>query len=173
MAETKDSAARLQAKANVEFARTHFNNGRAERAIEFADKALEADPTYLYAHVIKAAVLRGLGKPEETIIICDDVIAHDPSFALAYSIKGAALQSLGRLKEAEVAFEKARSIEPTNALVHYNFACFWATEGYPDACREHLARALELEPAFKTRAAVDPDLALLRDEGWFQELVAL
>lgn len=173
MADTKDSAARLRAKANVEFARTHFNSGRAEKAIEFADKALEADPTYLYAHVIKAAVLRGIGKPEETIVICDDVIAHEPTFALAYSIRGSALQTLGRMAEAEAAFEQARRLEPGNALVHYNFACFWASEGHADACREHLAKALALEPAYKTRAAVDPDLASLQDERWFQDLVAL
>jgi len=56
---------------------------------------------------------------------------------------------------------------PDRAGIVYNLACAEACAGRPDDAFEHLARALELRPAFLETAQHDPDLASLRDDPRF------
>lgn len=167
-----EKSSRLRAQAMVEIARTHFNNDRFEKAMEYAEQAIAADPTLLRAHIAKAHALKMLGRAAEALVECDKVIALDPEYPLAHSTRGSALQSLGRMTEAQAAYERALALDPDNALVHYNYACFWAMAGDAAKCRVHLRRAIELEPRQNTMAAVDSDFNSVREEAWFQELVA-
>jgi tetratricopeptide (TPR) repeat protein len=56
---------------------------------------------------------------------------------------------------------------PDHAGTVYNLACAEACAGRTDDAFEHLARALELRPAFLETAQHDPDLASLRDDPRF------
>jgi len=172
LASDREKSSRLRAQAMVEIARTNFNNGRFETSLEYAEQAIAADPTLLRAHIAKAHALKMLGRAEESLAECDRVIAIDPNYPLAHSTRGSALQSLNRKVEAQAAYDRALAIDPDNALVHYNFACFWAMEGDAARCRVHLRRAIEIDPRQNTMASVDKDFESVRDEPWFQELVA-
>jgi tetratricopeptide (TPR) repeat protein len=103
------------------------------------------------------------------------VLAEEPSHAIALATKGTLLQEMGRPEDARAAFEHALTVVGPEArsLIHYNFACFWATAGEAEKCREHLARALELDPGKKSVAAVDRDFKKYADEEWFLDLTAL
>lgn len=163
---------RLQAQALIELGGTYYNLRNYPRAIEYFDQALQTDPTFTRALVAKAHAFRMLGKPEESLRICDEVLARLPVYANAHSTRGAALRALGRIAEAHDAYERAVALAPQDALVYYNFACFWALQNDPEKCREYLSHAMELDPGRNIRAAVDPDFARYREECWFQQLTA-
>lgn len=61
---------------------------------------------------------------------------------------------------------------PGNAFILYNVACMEALLGHTEEAFDPLAEALAAWPAYKELAADDDDLAALRDDPRFQELVA-
>jgi Cupin domain len=62
--------------------------------------------------------------------------------------------------------------DPPYATVYYNTACFEARAGRIDAALTHIRRAVELSPPLAELARTDEDLAALRDQAAFAEIVA-
>jgi predicted Zn-dependent protease len=52
---------------------------------------------------------------------------------------------------------------PKEAILHYNLACYECQRGNMDAAREHLKKALKLEPKCRVMGLEDDDLHPLRD----------
>ena len=61
--------------------------------------------------------------------------------------------------------------DPPYATVYYNTACFEARAGRIDAALTHIRRAVELSPPLAKLARTDEDLAALRDQAAFAEIV--
>ncbi len=61
--------------------------------------------------------------------------------------------------------------DPPYGAVYYNTACFESQAGRTDAALAHLRRAVELAPALAELARRDDDLAALREQAAFTELV--
>jgi hypothetical protein len=82
-----------------------------------------------------------------------------------------ALYAEGRY--AEVADRAAGLADafPGSPGVLYNLACCESLAGRPDDALEHLARACELEPAYREFAREDSDLDPVREDPRFGELV--
>jgi tetratricopeptide (TPR) repeat protein len=60
---------------------------------------------------------------------------------------------------------------PPYAAVYYNTACFESRAGRTDAALAHLRRAVELSPSLAELARSDDDLAALRDQAGFAEVI--
>jgi tetratricopeptide (TPR) repeat protein len=163
---------RLRAETAFERGRYFFNAGRFQDALVAQEDALRFDPSFTRAAAAKAITLAMLGKAFEGLALTDSIIAAEPAFFYGYMARAEALQQMGRTDEARFAFENALKLEPDDAALNYNYACFWAHCGDVAQCRRYLTRALEIDPKRNTHAAVDPDFAPFRDEEWFQELVA-
>jgi Cupin domain len=61
--------------------------------------------------------------------------------------------------------------DPPYATVYYNTACFEARAGRIDDALAHIRRAVELAPPLAELARTDDDLAALRDQPGFAEIV--
>lgn len=166
---------RLRAETHFLRARGYHRTGRFEEALAALDEAVAADPSFKRAHTARAHLLRQLGRLDEAMEVVDRVLSEKPVNAVALATKGILLQEVGRQEEALAAFEHALNVvgEEDRSLIHYNFACYWATAGEAEECRQHLGRALELDPTKKSVAAVDPDFVKYADEEWFLKLTAL
>jgi tetratricopeptide (TPR) repeat protein len=166
---------RLRAETHFLRARGYHRSGRFEEALAALDEAVAADPTFTRARTARAHLLRQLGRAGEAMDVIDRVLSDVPINAVALATKGILLQEMGRPDKALAAFEHALHVvgEEDRSLIHYNFACYWATAGETEECRQHLARALQLDPSKKSVAAVDPDFAKYADDDWFLELTAL
>ncbi len=62
--------------------------------------------------------------------------------------------------------------DPPYGALYFNTACFEARAGRTDAALEHLRRAIELSPSLAELARTDDDLASLRGEPAFAEIVS-
>jgi hypothetical protein len=62
--------------------------------------------------------------------------------------------------------------DPPYGVLYYNTACFEARAGRIDAALAHLRRAVELSPSLAESARADDDLAALRDQAAFAQIVA-
>ena len=63
--------------------------------------------------------------------------------------------------------------DPPYGAVYYNTACFESRAGRTDAALAHLRRAVELSPSLAELARADDDLAALRKQGAFAEIVGI
>ena len=73
---------------------------------------------------------------------------------------------------ALAACNEALEVHPGNALILYNVACLESLLGNGEAALAALEGAVRAYPGFKENAAGDDDLASLRDDARFKELVA-
>jgi len=76
--------------------------------------------------------------------------------------------------EYEQGADRAQALiadDPPYGVLYYNTACFEARAGRTDAALAHLRRALELSPRLTEFARGDEDLAALRDQDAFAEIL--
>lgn len=66
----------------------------------------------------------------------------------------------------------ANEIEPENAIVLYNLACYWALAGNVLNCCEHLHYALELEGGLRELIDAESDFDLVRRSAEFQSITS-
>jgi tetratricopeptide (TPR) repeat protein len=152
-----------------------YRNGEYSLALEEADAAVAADPSFALAYVSRGYVLRKLGRRDEALAAAGQALALAPDNPFGLSVKGAVLGELGRDEEAREAFERALAVagEQDRPALHYDFACFWAGRGAADECREQLETAVALNPRFKIIAAADRDFDVFAKTAWFRNIVAL
>jgi tetratricopeptide (TPR) repeat protein len=97
------------------------------------------------------------GNHASAIQVFDRVLAQDSNHVLALSAKGSALASLGRPREALKCFERAIDLDPETAEHYRNAALCQLELDEPDAARELLDEALQLntESAWREATAVE------------------
>jgi tetratricopeptide (TPR) repeat protein len=86
----------------------------------------------------------------------------------------APLFALYQAGEFDQAADRAQALladDPPNGGLYYNTACFEARAGRTADALAHLRRALELSPTLAELAREDDDLATLRDQDAFKEIV--
>jgi Flp pilus assembly protein TadD len=76
-----------------------------------------------------------------------------------------ALRELQRVEEArEVLLRAEPQFGETEALVHYNLACYECLLGHMDAAKARLRRACQMDSSCKAMALDDPDLQRMWDQ---------
>jgi tetratricopeptide (TPR) repeat protein len=97
-------------------------------------------------------------------LIPDDVHV---SLALGWCYK-----RTGQLDEAITALEHAVAIDPSEAVLHYNLACYCSLARNRRAALQHLAFALDIDGNFRELVIDEPDFDPLRNDPLFQSLTA-
>lgn len=80
-----------------------------------------------------------------------------------------------RLEKIELAIQsldRAVEIEPDNAIILYNLACYWALAGNLQNCCEHLCRAFELDNRLRDLVDDEPDFDSVRSSPEFQSITS-
>ena len=117
-----------------------------DRAIQYYDEAIAADPSRAETYYKRANALRNLGRLEEAIAGYDAAIARKPDYAYAYCNRGVVQQNLGRFAEAVASFDKAAVLDPADPLVPYNRALLMQDFGRWDEALTGYDRTIALSP---------------------------
>lgn len=92
------------------------------------------------------------------------------------NMRGGVLLRLGKLSEAETAFKKSLALPTSDkhfrAGTLYDLACIYARQDRVDDCRQALSESAILRPLDKEWMTKDVDLDSVRNEEWFQKLLA-
>jgi len=143
--------------------------GRQEEAIAAYQCAIELDPNDATPHTMLGALYEMEGQLERAQREHQRAVKLEPDSGMRHASLSSALRKLGR--EAEAAEHLARARELMANESDYNKACIESITGNADVALEHLARALERAPGNRAWARRDPDLAFIRDDPRFRELV--
>lgn len=80
---------------------------------------------------------------------------------------------IGELPKAIDSLEHALSIEPGEAVLHYNLACYWSLARDRRQALRSLARALNIDGNFRDFIADEPDFDPLRNDPLFKNIVGV
>lgn len=98
-----------------------------------------------------------------------ELIPDDIHVAMAL---GWCYKRVGQLDEAIGALEHAVAVEPGEAVLHYNLACYCSLAHNRRRALQHLANALEIDGNFRELVVDEPDFDPIRHDPLFRTLTA-
>ena len=127
----------------------------ANAELEMIDPACRHAPQVLDSRVV---IYQSLRKWELMAIIAKKLVEWNPSEAgyflhLAYATRRAA-----SLHVAHAILIQAAELHPGDGLVQFNLACYELQMANLGQAKEHLKRAVSIDPKFGLMALEDPDL---------------
>ena len=78
---------------------------------------------------------------------------------------------VGQVEYAIDALERAIDVEPGNAILHYNLACYWSLAHNPRMALRYLGNALDIDGNFRDFVQDEPDFDPLRHDPLFQSML--
>jgi TolB-like protein/Flp pilus assembly protein TadD len=159
------------------YARTCFQQGKLEPAVELFEKACEVHEDY-QACLLAALSYAGLGREGEAkaayaraLRVIEKHLELNPGDARALTLGAGCMARLGRTDEAVLWCERSLHIDAEDPVVVYAVACVYAILQMADKALDGLEKAIETGFGNKKWIENDPDFASLRDHPRFQELV--
>jgi tetratricopeptide (TPR) repeat protein len=114
--------------------------------------------------------LRELSRYEEALLPLErsaDLMPDDIHVLLAL---GWCYKRTGQLGKAIEALEKAVRVDSSEAVLHYNLACYWSLARNRTLALKFLARALEIDANYRDLIPYEADFNPLRNDPDFQIL---
>ncbi len=115
--------------------------------------------------------LRLLSRYREAIIPLSrslDLIPDDIRVSMAL---GWCFKRVGRIHRAIDALEHALKVEPQEAVLHYNLACYWSLVADRQKALRYLAEALAIDGNLRNLVDGESDFDMLRGDPMFQHLI--
>lgn len=125
-----------------------FQQGDAEGALVWLQRAVDLNPEDQSACNNLAAVLKATGRVEQATELYRSVVAQHPRYALAHFNLGLALAAQGDRSGAREHYQLAIEIDPDKAEFHNNLGLLNLGEGLLDDAAFHLRRAVSLAPNY-------------------------
>jgi tetratricopeptide (TPR) repeat protein len=99
-----------------------------------------------------------------------ELIPDDTRVCLAL---GWCYKRTGCLEDAIGVLEHAVRVEPGEAILHYNLACYCSLARNRRRALQHLANALDIDGNFREMVGSEPDFDPIRDDPLFQSLTGV
>jgi tetratricopeptide (TPR) repeat protein len=122
-------------------------NDREQEAIEWGDKAINADPYDPRGWAIKGMALEWAGDVAGALGYIYKALDLDPNSAVALSFLAEAYADLGAFDRATDAAERALALDPTDFNVQRNYGYVMEYLGDYDTAIQAYERALQLAPS--------------------------
>jgi tetratricopeptide (TPR) repeat protein len=142
-AEFPDSAV-----ANLWLATELLDEGRAEEALPYAQRAVDIGPEIWDTHVRLGLALNSLGRPQEAIEQQEQALRINPNAAMAMFGIGAALVQLGKPEDAIRHYETALRLDPQLDGAYNNLGIVLLQFGRVQEAIDHFQQAVQIDPAF-------------------------
>jgi tetratricopeptide (TPR) repeat protein len=145
--------------------------GMAEHALAVLDRCDQLARLPEHGLFLKGQCLRELGRFREALDPLWQAAQSNPENISTWLALGWCYKRTGKLDRAIESLEEALSVEPNDALVHYNLACYWALAKNKRQALNYLARAFNLEEDYRSLVADESDFDPIRNDPAFQALV--
>lgn len=147
--------------------------------VTLADRALEAlqqikrpmghKPYILF---LKGQAARAAERYPEAVNYLEQSRRLDPDNVHVWLALAWCYKRINRIDLAIESMETAEVLEPENAIVQYNLACYWALARDAHNAVQHLAHAFELNPEFREFVDQESDFDPIRDDAEFLALTS-
>jgi adenylate cyclase len=161
------------------YARASVHQGKLQKAADLFAKSSEVRPEDYQSQVLRGHVLHGLGQVDlaisigkQAIEVIEKHLKWNPDDTRAYYLGAGTLLQIGQRERAGRWIDKALEIDPSDSVVLYNVACFYALDGQGDKALDCLESAVDNGVVSAPWMQNDGDLLSLHEEPRFQALLA-
>jgi tetratricopeptide (TPR) repeat protein len=142
----------------------------ALRSLERLGDPTQFAPSTLY---LWGEALRAAQRYAEAIPPLEQAAAAEPENVHVWLALAWCYKRDGRLPRAIEAIRSALNSDPSEALLHYNLACYLSLAGDKDGALVHLSQALSAEPYYRSLVDNEPDFDPIRSDPDFQALIGI
>jgi tetratricopeptide (TPR) repeat protein len=147
--------------------------GMHQHALECLDKLGDPNQQDGHAAYLRGEALRSLDRHAEALVHFHHAADSNPDDIHILLAMGWCYKRTGRLGLAIYALEQAQEIEPGDALIHYNLACYWSLAGNKERALPYLSTAFDIDSSYRDLVDDEPDFDPIRDEPDFQALLTV
>lgn len=146
----------------------------AQRALDVLNR-LSRESTWRQAHVLylKGQALRTMHRYQEAVEPLTESSRLDPECLQVWLALAWCRKRTGRLDLAIQSLEEALALEPDEAIVHYNLACYWSLANNPLLAVAYLARAFDIDSNYRDLVGDEPDFDPIRNHPDFLALTSV
>jgi adenylate cyclase len=160
------------------YARSSFEAGDLEKAVQLFEKAHRSRPEDYQAIALRALALHELHRADEAreadqqaVALINKYLELNPNEARAYSLGANSLARLGDRDHSRQWSKQSVALAPNDPVILYNAACNLAQLGEPDRALDELEHSIEAGVSVADWIKHDPDFESLRDNPRFQAIV--
>ena len=117
--------------------------------------------------------LRELERYDEAIAPLKKAAQSQPGNIQVWIALGWCHKRTGRIDLAIKALEEALCVDPAEALIHYNLACYWSLAGSKRRALGYLSQALVINPRYRDLIDDEPDFDPIRSDPEFQAVTSI
>jgi tetratricopeptide (TPR) repeat protein len=143
----------------------------ARHALDVLTRCGDDDSLTDHALYLKGQCLRELGRYREALDPLWRAAQGNPDNVSIWLALGWCYKRTGKLDRAIESLEEALSADPSDALVHYNLACYWSLARNKKQALAYLAKAFDLEDEYRSLVRAETDFDPIRDDPAFQALI--
>ena len=144
--------------------------GMPQAALDVLAQAGSPTDLSAYGCYLQGEAFRALQRYGEAVAPLRKAAASEPDSIHVWLALGWCYKRSGRLDLAIAAIRQALAVEPAEALLHYNLACYLSLSGQKRPALEHLSRAFVLDPDYRRMVDSEPDFDPIRSDPQFQAL---
>jgi tetratricopeptide (TPR) repeat protein len=145
----------------------------ARRALTVIDHLGYSASQSPQVQLIKGQALRMLERFKDALIPLAAAAAGDPQNIDTWLALGWCYKRTGRLDLAIESLEEALDLEPGNAIVNYNLACYWCLARNKRQSLAYLSEAFSLDSSTRNLVETEHDFDPLRADPDFQALTGI
>lgn len=142
----------------------------ALRTLQRRGKVIHADARGCY---LLGESLRELHRYRDAIIPLRRSLELIPDDIHVWLALGWCFKRVGDMSHAIDALEQAAEIEPGEAIIHYNLACYWSLARDRRQALRCLSRALSIDGNFRDFIEGEPDFDPLRNDPLFRTIAGI
>ena len=143
---------------------------QALTALDALDEDAGQDGSSLY---LRGEALRALERYDEAIVALREAAEVLPENIHLWMALGWCYKRTGHLEQAIEALEMALAVEPAEAILYYNLACYSSLARHKSEALDYLSQAFELDGAYRDLVHQEPDFDSLRHDPDFQALATV
>jgi tetratricopeptide (TPR) repeat protein len=162
---------RIRRQQMVLQAEGYLELGMPRHALDVLARFGHGDSLPDHALYLQGEGLRALGLFREALAPLSRAAQGSPNSVHIWLALGWCHKRTGRIDLAIESLEEALAVEPNDALVNYNLACYWSVAGNKRQALIYLSRSFDLREHYRALVGSEPDFDAIRSDPSFQALM--